>query len=172
MDRGAWCATVHGLAKSQTRLSNEAYPHMKGYRVTVFSWTWPSDSSSLGKGRGRASPGLSEAFWFSPESPQQTGWSPNVTGITDIMSLLCVLLEVCGLTREILLFKKSSKKKNYHRWQICCKQLCIILRKEETMITWRHNSYHLSIIFKHFQPWNCYSSAKEISLWHLGKNVT
>ena len=27
MDRGAWQATVHGVAQSQTRLSNQAYMH-------------------------------------------------------------------------------------------------------------------------------------------------
>ena len=35
MDRGAWEATVHGVAKSQTRLSNEAQ-HSTHDPVTIF----------------------------------------------------------------------------------------------------------------------------------------
>ena len=35
MDRGAWQAAVHGVAKSQTRLSNEAQ-HSTHDPVTVF----------------------------------------------------------------------------------------------------------------------------------------
>ena len=33
MDRGAWGATVHGLTKSQTRLSDLAHTHAVGHLV-------------------------------------------------------------------------------------------------------------------------------------------
>ena len=33
MDRGAWQATVHGVAKSQTRLSMHATPHISSLYV-------------------------------------------------------------------------------------------------------------------------------------------
>ena len=36
MDRGAWQATVHGVAKSRTRLSDEAHAHTHAYnRVLI-----------------------------------------------------------------------------------------------------------------------------------------
>ena len=45
MDRGAWWATVHGAAKSRTRLSNEARDSRKEVRrqrseacLTIFLW--------------------------------------------------------------------------------------------------------------------------------------
>ena len=34
MDGGAWCATVHGVAKSRTRLSN--FTHSKMFRGKIF----------------------------------------------------------------------------------------------------------------------------------------
>ena len=34
MDRGAWWATVHGVAKTWTRLSDQAQKEAKG------TWTW------------------------------------------------------------------------------------------------------------------------------------
>ena len=37
MDRGAWWATVHGVAKSRTQLSEHFYFHqMKIYKVTYY----------------------------------------------------------------------------------------------------------------------------------------
>ena len=45
MDRGAWWATIHGTAKSRTRLSNEARDSRKEVRwqrskacLTIFLW--------------------------------------------------------------------------------------------------------------------------------------
>ena len=35
MDRGAWRATVHGVAKSRTRLSDEHTTQCSGYDTTV-----------------------------------------------------------------------------------------------------------------------------------------
>ena len=38
MDRGAWWATVHGVAKSQTRLSNSAHMYVF-QKETNYAWT-------------------------------------------------------------------------------------------------------------------------------------
>ena len=35
MDRGAWWDTVHGVAKSQTRLHNQAHTHMQDTKVGI-----------------------------------------------------------------------------------------------------------------------------------------
>jgi len=35
MDRGAWWATVHEVAKSQTRLHNQAQTHMQDTKVGI-----------------------------------------------------------------------------------------------------------------------------------------
>ena len=35
MDRGAWCATVHGVAQSGTRLSNEAHSTGRANRKSL-----------------------------------------------------------------------------------------------------------------------------------------
>ena len=35
MDRGAWWATVHEVAKSQTRLHNQAHTHMLDTKVGI-----------------------------------------------------------------------------------------------------------------------------------------
>jgi len=37
MDRGAWRATVHGVTKSQTQLSD--YHFQKGYKLVMFRYT-------------------------------------------------------------------------------------------------------------------------------------
>ena len=34
MDRGAWCATVHGVTKSQTQLSN--YEHKAAMNILIY----------------------------------------------------------------------------------------------------------------------------------------
>ena len=38
MDRGAWWATVHGVAKSRTRLSNDAQAYMQGKLLARGTW--------------------------------------------------------------------------------------------------------------------------------------
>ena len=45
MDRGAWLATVHGAAKSQTRLSTHTHTHMLG-PPTPARWPWAGDRAS------------------------------------------------------------------------------------------------------------------------------
>ena len=41
MDRGAWWATVHGVAKSQTRLSDFTYSHTCIYRhICMLTFTY------------------------------------------------------------------------------------------------------------------------------------
>ena len=62
MDRGAWRATVHGVTKSWTRLSDFAFIfHCKGHRFALWSWSydpagctaWPKKIEEKRKKRGR-----------------------------------------------------------------------------------------------------------------------
>ena len=41
MDRGAWRATVHGVAKSQTQLNDGVHTHM---HTPTSTWDWPKVS--------------------------------------------------------------------------------------------------------------------------------
>ena len=38
MDRGAWQASVHGVAKSQTRLSDDAHMRIKSFKECYLKW--------------------------------------------------------------------------------------------------------------------------------------
>ena len=38
MDRGAWQASVHGVAKSQTRLSDYAHMRIKSFKECYLKW--------------------------------------------------------------------------------------------------------------------------------------
>ena len=69
IDREAWRATVHGVAKSQTQLNTHAHPHTKGTTLTMF------------KGTVRGGQGMHTiAQWFSRRSSScRTNtypWSP------------------------------------------------------------------------------------------------
>ena len=51
MDRGAWRATVHGVAKSRTRLSDSLFG-LSGYQRITGSWSLPDSATpydTLGK---------------------------------------------------------------------------------------------------------------------------
>ena len=64
MDRGAWRAAVHGVAKSQTRLSNSHFRfHTNIYYLTWFLWI-------------RIQARLSQWFWFraAPETASGVCW--------------------------------------------------------------------------------------------------
>ena len=71
MDRGAWWAAVHGVAKSQTRLSNftftfhfHALEKEMAAHSSVLAWRIPGTGSLVGCHLwGRTESGTTEATW-------------------------------------------------------------------------------------------------------------
>ena len=75
-DRGAWRATVHGVAKSQTRLSNWAHLGWRHVRVVSFCHRAPVHVSQ---------PLFLECLWF-----QQQWKSSGAEEVVGFVSTLCL----------------------------------------------------------------------------------
>ena len=91
MDRGAWWATVHGVEKSQTRLSRQAQHRTAQciYRLSLVAWTvenlpavWETQVSSLGWEdplKKRMAIHSSILAWRNPQTEEPGG---TVLGVT------------------------------------------------------------------------------------------
>ena len=86
MDRGAWQATVHGVAKSQTGLSDFHYTYIWGFPGGSVVKNLPANAEDVGfipglgrsPGRGNGNPLQSSCL----ENPEDTGiWWATVHGL-------------------------------------------------------------------------------------------
>ena len=86
MDRGAWLATVHGVAKSQTRLSDFTFTldFLGGSDVKASAYNAGDPGSIPGLGRSSGE-GNGNPFRYSClENPMDRGaWRATVHGVTE-----------------------------------------------------------------------------------------
>ena len=75
MDRGAWWTTVHGVAKSQTRLSNWTHTHTHDLRISG-DWQMRMLKAELPKANSRSNMYLDYLLNFQKFHPYST--APNV----------------------------------------------------------------------------------------------
>ena len=107
MDRGAWRPTVHGVAKSQTQLSDRERMHLSllrsaGGKVQRLSWSagWGGHGEGQGRGAG-LTPGLArrvtEPTW---------SWDPRAERLVKVSSTR--LHSVCRATLGDVCFSSTS----------------------------------------------------------------